>query len=224
MAKFQQPPAATYERFELFKPGLFNDIKALEKLARKSSVSIVALFLAIYARIYSNLITTWTASSDDVLRNQSEDEVVIGVYLANRSHEIEELENVAMPTLNLVPLRVRVSDPIVDCAKRIQRDLARITKFENATMGLWQIERWTGVKVDTFVNFLNLPGDGEYEGTGFDGSDGEDESIHVVSLDEARTEERKRITRFEVDGFEEQIELKKNAVKEAYLVSFKTNN
>jgi hypothetical protein len=221
-AKLRQPPGTTYERFELFQPGLVNNIMALERLARKSSVSVVAVFLAIYARIYSHLTITGTTSSSDAPSNKNEDEVVIGIYLANRSHAIEELEGVAAPTLNLVPLRVRVLEPIVECAKRIQRDLAEIAKFESATTGLWQIERWTGVRVDTFVNFLNFPEGEEPESNeNFDGGGGEDENLHVISLDERRTEERKWITQLEVDGFEEQVELRTNAIKEAYLVSSK---
>ena len=222
--KLQQPSAATGERFELFKPGLLENIKALERLARKSGVSIVALFLATYATIYSQLITPQNISPGELPSSKSEDIVLIGIYLANRSHAIEELENVTAPAVNLVPLRVRVSDPIVDCAKRIQRDLVEIGRFENATTGLWRIEQWTGAKVDTFVNFLNLPEEGEHESKENYNGDGEGENIRFASLDEKRIEDRKWITWPDVDDFEEPVELRKNAIRGAYLVSSKLDN
>jgi len=94
--------------------------------------------------------------------------VTIGIYLANRSFDIDGLPKLAHPTFNVVPLRIKVSvdDDVFDRAKNIQRDLARISEVENCGVSLKEIYEWTGVKIDSCVNFLKLPEQENNEGKG----------------------------------------------------------
>ena len=84
--------------------------------------------------------------------------VTVGIYLVNRSFDIDGLPKLTHPTFDVVPLRITVSvdDNIFDGAKNIQRDLARISEVENCGVSLKEIYEWTGVKVDNCVNFLKL--------------------------------------------------------------------
>ncbi|KAH7078060.1 hypothetical protein BKA63DRAFT_410193 [Paraphoma chrysanthemicola] len=151
---FLQPSSTPLERLEMFHPSWLTSA-LLEKTARENGVSWQALFLAAYAKLYAAL--THGPETPDV---------IIGVYLANRSHDTT-VRNAAVPTANLLPLRVHRSSEhardILASAQQIQRDLQGISATENAWSNLYEISEWTGVKVDTFVNFLTLP-DSDAEG------------------------------------------------------------
>ena len=86
-------------------------------------------------------------------------DVVFGLWLANRSHAVDGLADAAAPTVNLVPLRVRaaLAKDAFEVAAQVQADLREIGSVENAGTGLWEVGAWTGVRVDSFVNFLKLP-------------------------------------------------------------------
>ncbi|KAF1842551.1 uncharacterized protein K460DRAFT_187670 [Cucurbitaria berberidis CBS 394.84] len=143
--------AATKAKVEIFNPG-YVPTSGLDALARTHGISIQSLFLASYARCYATM--TGTAIGEDVF---------IGVYLANRSLPVENIASAAVPTVNILPLRVTTSkeQDLVAVAIQIQRDLQEISKPVNAAASLFEISEWTGVKVDTFVNFLTLPNDEE---------------------------------------------------------------
>jgi hypothetical protein len=83
--------------------------------------------------------------------------VVIGIYLAGRSH-FENLSTLRSPTLNVIPLLVRSAGtiPLVQSARQIQHDLQLIGTLENSAASLWEIAALTGIRVDTFVNFQRL--------------------------------------------------------------------
>ncbi|KAK5109039.1 hypothetical protein LTR62_007587 [Meristemomyces frigidus] len=152
---------ARQNRVELFEPGLYSDIAGLEGLARRESVTIQALLFAAYAKIYAKLASSHASFAKQTsvpIDSRSADDIVIGIYLANRSH-LPDLDALAYPTLNLVPLRVRrpLEYTTIASAKQIQNDLREIGTAENSSVGLWQIAEWTGVKIDTFVNFLKIP-------------------------------------------------------------------
>ncbi|KAF1933087.1 nonribosomal peptide synthetase 2 [Didymella exigua CBS 183.55] len=140
-------PAPT-SKIEIFKPGLLQTA-SLEQITRQNGISTQALFLAAYARLYA--------------AEQSQgDDVVIGVYLANRGLPIENLPSAPVPTVNLLPLRVRQvsTTPIEEVARQVQDDLRLISEPIIAASSLAEVAEWTLVKIDTFVNFLSLhPGD-----------------------------------------------------------------
>ncbi|KAK5125699.1 hypothetical protein LTR85_011973 [Meristemomyces frigidus] len=159
--RFVQPSSGgTQKRVEIFKPGLFTEAAVLEELARKEGVTIQALLFAAYAKVYTGLAVV----KDD--NAERAEDVVLGIYLANRSH-LPELDQLTAATLNLVPLLVRSprQRSLLDVAKQIQTDLQEIGTAQNSAVGLWEIAEWTGVKVDTFVNFLKLPEQHEDGGT-----------------------------------------------------------
>lgn len=198
----RQPQRSMSTRSEGFKPSLI-PAKALGDSARQNGISIQALFLACYSRLYANLANTPTKQ-----------DIVLGVYLANRSLPISGIESAAIPTVNLLPLRVRtpLQLHIVERAKQIQRDLQDIGDLANATASLWEIKNWTGVMVDTFVNFLTLPDTEKMHG---------DEGITIVptsdwSEDVNRVREREEMFK---DGDEEIMgTLRYGSVNNAYLV------
>ncbi|RKU49052.1 Nonribosomal Peptide Synthase (NRPS), variant 2 [Coniochaeta pulveracea] len=116
----------------------------LQSACSSLGVSLQALFFAAYAKYLAKSTGT--------------DDVIFGIYLANRS-SAEGVDRLPYPTLSLVPLRVRqprVND-LATLAKAIQQDLHSISSLENASVGLWEILDWTGIKVDSFINFLSLP-------------------------------------------------------------------
>ncbi|KAJ4324710.1 hypothetical protein N0V94_001107 [Neodidymelliopsis sp. IMI 364377] len=139
--------SAPESRTEIFKPGFLSTMTT-EAFARQHGVSVQALFLATYAKLHST-----------TARGSDRKDVVIGIYLANRSSPIANLPTAAMPTVNLVPLRIQspLSSAIHNIAAQIQRDLQDISNPMNAAVSLYEISEWTSVKVDTFVNFLTLP-------------------------------------------------------------------
>ncbi|KAK0662353.1 Hydroxamate-type ferrichrome siderophore peptide synthetase [Lasiodiplodia hormozganensis] len=204
----QQPRSARPGRVSVFKPDICDSVAALEAAAMKQGLNVQSLFLAAYARLYAGLVG----------HNDGGDQgVVFGIWLANRSHAIDGLAEVAAPTVNLVPLRVRGPlgrRSVFEIAREVQEDLRSIGSVENAGAGLWQIERWTGVKVDSFVNFLKLPESGE-EAAG--------KSEAGVKVREVENEEMKggwsRVEKSEDGPFEVPAELKNNVVGDAYLHS-----
>ncbi|KAK6395688.1 hypothetical protein LTR65_010708 [Meristemomyces frigidus] len=152
-ARLVQPSSRGVQtRVEIFQPGLFAEVPALEELARREGVTVQALLFAAYAKVYAGLAAKGDEGADGA------EDVVLGIYLANRSH-LPELDRLAAPTLNLVPLLVRApsKQALLDVAKRVQTDLQEIGTVGNSAVGLWEIAEWTGVKVDAFVNFLKLP-------------------------------------------------------------------
>ena len=189
-------------RTEIFNPGLLQTY-SLEATARQNGVSIQALFLAAYAKLHA-------ARSD---RANGED-VTIGIYLANRSLPIDHLATAAIPIVNLLPLLVRapLGTTLLGAATQIQSDLQRISEPVNATASLYEISEWTGVKVDTFVNFLSLPDTQDDDGV-------QEGGIKITQRD-GWQDAVSRVTEVE-EGHDEVLEEMRNErVNDAYLVSF----
>ncbi|KAK0670223.1 hypothetical protein QBC41DRAFT_222230 [Cercophora samala] len=125
------------------------NVKPLVQLCMSRGISLQSVFLAAYARFVSSK----TGKKD----------MVFGVYLANRSDD-DELLDPPYPTLRLVPLRVRLANEgadLLDIAGYVQDDIHAVSASANATVGLWEVEEWTGVVIDSFVNFIGNPADGK---------------------------------------------------------------
>ncbi|GAD98283.1 nonribosomal siderophore peptide synthase, putative [Paecilomyces variotii No. 5] len=153
---YNKPEASSSSYTEIksfYQPGLVTGVSRIEMAARKHAISIQALFLAAYARMQSQLMKTNGASEPDL--------VIVGVYLANRGHDLEGLEELTGPTVNIVPLKIENAaasgEPLFSVAQRIQKDMQDIGRIENSGVSLVEIADWTGVRVDTCVNFLRLP-------------------------------------------------------------------
>ncbi|KAL1852944.1 NRPS protein [Paecilomyces lecythidis] len=154
MYKRPEVSSSPYTEIQSFyRPGLISGISRIEMGARQHAISIQALFLAAYARIQSQLAKSNGASGPD--------QVIVGIYLANRGHDLEGLEELAGPTLNIVPLKIENAaasgESLFGLAQRIQKDMQEIGRIEYSGVSLVEIADWTGVRVDTCVNFLRLP-------------------------------------------------------------------
>ncbi|OAG45698.1 hypothetical protein AYO21_00334 [Fonsecaea monophora] len=149
-------------RVERFHPKLV-PLEGLIKQLKHHGLSIQALFFAAYARIYEGIrchLGTEQQSTD------TKSDVVIGVYLANRSLDIDGIMELLAPTFSIVPLRIRSGGTLLQSALQIQHDLGEITRPENCGVDMRDINTWTGVKLDTFVNFLSLPSDEDSSSSG----------------------------------------------------------
>ncbi|KAK3109246.1 hypothetical protein LTR53_017708, partial [Teratosphaeriaceae sp. CCFEE 6253] len=175
------------KRVEMYRPGLLASVSALEGLARREGVTIQAMLFAAYARLYAGLAIAAENDQQDTPRNR---DVMLGIYLSNRSH-LPDLDQLAAPTLNLVPLLVRspLSSPLVEVAKQVLHGLAELGSARNSAVGLWEVAEWTGVKVDTYVNFLKLPERSEGEGS----EDKRGGDLVIKELNEKRTTEYSRV-------------------------------
>lgn len=146
-------------RLSILRRGAISDTAKLKALCTQHGVSMQAVFFAAYAQVL--------ASSTPRFNNSIHD-VVLGVYLANRGINGSSQE-LPYPTLCLVPLRVRVEiggggdKQLFEAAARVQSDLHEISTAGNTSVGLWEIKGWTGVVVDSFINFLSLPAHDENE-------------------------------------------------------------
>lgn len=193
---------STAGRFESFDPSVIAINEQSEAVLRKKGVSLQSLFFAAHAKAYASLI------------KDNDKDVIIGIYLANRSHD-EDFSSLTGPTINLVPLRITSpkQTDLASMAKQIQTDLQHIGTLENSAVGLWELEEWTGVKVDTFVNFIKLPEQGEAELP-------EQANLSIIEADGGRkTEKRSLVHEVCAEGFNPPQELCHEVVRKAYPVS-----
>ncbi|EME77241.1 uncharacterized protein MYCFIDRAFT_83197 [Pseudocercospora fijiensis CIRAD86] len=165
--QLKQPHREATRKVQIFHPAAFPLGDKLERHARAKGITIQSLLFAVYAKTY--------ASRAQTPQSGSSDDVVIGIYLANRSH-LPDLDQLAAPTLNLLPLRIRnpLNTASLELAKQIDTDIKNIGRFENASASLREIFEWTGIKVDTFVNFLKVP-----EKVSGIGGDDEEEEVKI---------------------------------------------
>ncbi|KAI2470157.1 hypothetical protein F4781DRAFT_184838 [Annulohypoxylon bovei var. microspora] len=128
-----------------------NAIKRASDLKSTSSIHGITL-QALFFAAYSKALAVLQRSAE--LGEQDQD-VMFGMYLANRT-SFGGLEEAAFPTLSIVPLVVRkpLARSAIDLAVDIQKDLLEIGKFENVSVGLWEIYDWTGMQIESSVNFL----------------------------------------------------------------------
>ena len=141
------------ERVIRFRSGLLGSIEGVHGLAKSEGLDSHAIFLAVYAVVHMKLLLRIGV---DVSLCK---DLTYGIYLANRSIPLDGIEDLATPTMNVVPLRVcRVLDtPVISLARQVQQDLRLLSNADNSRVGLWEIYEWTGVKIDCFINFLTLP-------------------------------------------------------------------
>ncbi|KAK5238177.1 hypothetical protein LTR47_001270 [Exophiala xenobiotica] len=171
-------------RVERFNPSVVPVAELTEKI-KQHGLSIQALFFAAYARIYSALFGKRRAPGQS---SGPPSDVVIGIYLANRSLDIEGLTELVAPTFNIIPVKVKLgSKTLIESAQQVQDDLGEITKAEYCGISMREIYDWTGVKVDTFVNFLSLPGsinDNTGETTGVSDLEGQKGRVKHANTDQ----------------------------------------
>ncbi|KAJ5527964.1 hypothetical protein N7513_012123 [Penicillium frequentans] len=132
-----------------YRPGLVPNMSQIEKAAKLRGLSIQSIFLAVYARLHAQTF-------------KSSDGLVVGLYLANRSFVTEGLSELVAPTVNIVPLRLdnkfhRTDNSLFSAAGKIQDDINLISMVEHSCVSLVEIAEWTGVRINTCINFLRLP-------------------------------------------------------------------
>ena len=142
----------THETID-YQPGLDGTKSDIDEKARGWAVSPPAVLIAAWGRAYYHEVVLKALPHS---ASPNCHDVVIGVYMANRSFAIKDLDKVAAPTFNVVPLRIRSPDSrtIEQIAKQVQRDLIELGTPEIAMAGLWQIKQWTGVTINAFINVL----------------------------------------------------------------------
>ncbi|KAJ5088104.1 hypothetical protein N7456_011720 [Penicillium angulare] len=132
-----------------YRPGLVSNMSCAETAAKLQGLSIQSIFLAMYSRVH-------------VQTFGNAEELVVGLYLANRSYVTEGLSELVAPTVNIVPLRLdnNISgdrESLFAAAKKIQNDINLVNMIEHAGVSLVEIGEWTGVRINTCINFLRLP-------------------------------------------------------------------
>lgn len=142
---------------QYYRPGLVSNMSRVERVTQRKGLSIQSIFLAVFARAYARFRTA-AGTPKDALRTQ----LVVGMYLANRSLDTGTLSELMTPTVNIVPLRLddKLSDTygsLFSAAQKIQDDINRISMTEHINVSLVEIAEWTGVRINTVVNFLRLP-------------------------------------------------------------------
>ncbi|KAJ5084270.1 AMP-dependent synthetase/ligase [Penicillium alfredii] len=140
-----------------YRPGLVSKMSRIEIAANHQGLSIQAIFLAVYARVHAQNFAAVNKSHEKLHK-----QFVVGLYLANRSYATEGLSELVAPTVNIVPLRLDnklhgTDDTLFAAARRIQDDINEISRVEHAGVSLMEIAKWTGVRIDTCINFLRLP-------------------------------------------------------------------
>ena len=204
------------ERTSIFNPTLFGDSTALEEQCRKHGITLQSLFLASFSKIYAELLSQKPSSAqsstcaseaapphfsspsdtEGFSPGTANQDIIIGIYLSNRHLPInastENLYDLTAPTLNLLPLRVKLpkTTGLHTLARRIQKDLIEINNaYNSAGVSVADVERWTrrggldGVKVDAWFNYLRLPGvdpDGTKDSMGIHDGDDEDDSWTIL--------------------------------------------
>lgn len=169
-------------RSSIFIPAALTSVSTFAAACQRNGISLQSAFLAAFAMKYHYSLNL------DVNRD-----LVIGIYMSNRHHAIQDLATMVSPTLNLVILRVKMVDGgrklgLVDIAKQVQEDLVGMGKVERGMVGLERVKEWTGVEVDCWFNYLKMPGGDE------EGRTGLEEVVMEVGEEERR---------MEVEGWEE---------------------
>ncbi|KAL2173308.1 non-ribosomal peptide synthetase [Thermothelomyces heterothallicus CBS 202.75] len=120
-----------------------------EPPSRARGVSFQALFFAAYAEFLASAAAAESGSPRP-------ETVVFGIYLANRAGGHDGPGASVYPFLRLVPLRVapRPGPGLLEVAAEVQADIHAISSPVNVEVALWEIKDWTGVTIDSFVNFL----------------------------------------------------------------------
>ncbi|KAK4245111.1 non-ribosomal peptide synthetase [Corynascus novoguineensis] len=147
----QEGEGKSKSRVGFVKPAALSGISSLLERCKVQGVSFQALFFAAYAEFLAS-----AAIKQGLPRPET---VVFGIYIANRAAH-DELGASVYPFLRLVPLRVVLRPSLsnlFDIAADIQADIHNISSPVNVEVGLWEIKDWTGVTVDSFVNFLAIP-------------------------------------------------------------------
>ncbi|KAG1753412.1 hypothetical protein EDB19DRAFT_829014 [Suillus lakei] len=124
-------------------------VSTLEQRAQVHGVSLQSVLLACWAYIQSSYI--------------SSEQVTFGLWHAGRTGDIKDIDRLAFPCMNVLPMHTRLrSNSIIDIARSIQEDLRLRTPVVQQT-DLQMIDQWiggTGAPLcNVFVNLIRFPSD-----------------------------------------------------------------
>ncbi|KAB8297662.1 hypothetical protein EYC80_001470 [Monilinia laxa] len=160
------PETEGTKRTEFFIPGI--KAKRLKLLARLRGVSIDHILIVMASKLMGR------NNSDTPNPYQSEKNLVVGLYLANRFPFSQDLSTMLAPTLNLLPLIVDIDSADEVSANGVQRALRKIGKGGMANVGLDEIYEWTGVRVHGWINIVKVVDGDKKVDNGNRVADGED--------------------------------------------------
>ncbi|OCH93414.1 hypothetical protein OBBRIDRAFT_790288 [Obba rivulosa] len=150
-AAFRLFPKRTLDReqrsgkhFFYLEKGALASIAALEGRARAHSVALHVVYLACWAQVQA------TVASSDV--------ATFGLWHSGRTGAIDQVERLATPCLNILPLAVRGvrQASTMDIAKKIQDDLRERTPIVEQTP-LVRVDDWVGGANQPLCNvFVNI--------------------------------------------------------------------
>ncbi|KAI9831569.1 MAG: hypothetical protein M1819_004800 [Sarea resinae] len=191
-------------RTEVFQPNVIDTGDRLERKAKQEGVSMQALIIAACAVAHGQMLQRATGSEPE--------DVIFGIYLANRSHGAEGLDVLLAPTVNLVPMRVHrpFQRTFMDIAISIQEDLQEIGSIEHSNVSLWDIESWTGIKVDCFINILTLPDSRD---------ESEHEAVKIEEVEQDWKDGHRTTIPGNQEGWQVPVALRGNLVNKAYVPS-----
>ncbi|KAF3906156.1 hypothetical protein ABW20_dc0100594 [Dactylellina cionopaga] len=141
----QKNDAKATDRVELYKEKHVPKGANIDATCRKHGISLHSLSIACFGQVLSKIV-----------RN---DNPIFGVYLSNR-HLVDEATQTTqtVPMLNMVPLMVKnvSTSSLLQLARQVQNDLLKISTSDAALASttLLEIYDWTGIRIDSFVNFL----------------------------------------------------------------------
>jgi amino acid adenylation domain-containing protein len=179
------------------------EVSKLKGRCKFQGISLQSLFFAAYAEVLASYA-----------QGVRPERVMFGVYMASHDSWWPRVKNsrTSYPQLRLVPLRVVLEDrSLLDVARMILNDIHTFSLAKQAEVGVWEIMDWTGLKVDSFVNFLSLPARDEDDA---DGVKIELEPSMVADGEAGSQEGREASEEYRIPR-----ELANNAVRDAYAVS-----
>ncbi|KAL9109037.1 MAG: hypothetical protein Q9227_006277 [Pyrenula ochraceoflavens] len=112
------------KRTESFRAGLFTDFSGIDKIARENGLSGQEIFTAVLGHIINATDTSGESKLPD-------DGIILGFYLANRHLDLDGVDDLAAPTVNVVPIKINPHQTILKTAEQIHNDLADIRKWEH---------------------------------------------------------------------------------------------
>ncbi|KAK9324491.1 hypothetical protein V1517DRAFT_255890 [Lipomyces orientalis] len=115
----------------------------ISSYCRKMGFGVSSLLFAAYAIVYHREI-----------RGSSSHAVTFGVYNSGRMENIPGLSDLPYPTLNIHPVAVWIKPSLRVLAQDIHNTMLQINKESRSQVSLFDIRRWTGVSINSTVNFL----------------------------------------------------------------------
>ncbi|KAK9246689.1 hypothetical protein V1506DRAFT_513191 [Lipomyces tetrasporus] len=130
-------------RYTQFRQDCLASAPKISSYCRRLGFGVSSLLFAAYAIVYHR----------EVLRSSSH-EVTFGVYNSGRMENIAGLSDLPYPTLSIHPVAVWIKPSLRVLAQDIHNTMLQINKESRSQVSLFDIKRWTGVSINSTVNFL----------------------------------------------------------------------